>query len=72
MGSQNIEPASTRETLSVKSAKQITRNRNVLSPVDPFYDLYLRYGSMKNALELYKMLNQQNQDSNQPSSSGIR
>jgi len=68
MESQNIETASTRETLSAESATQIKRNRIVLSPVDPFYDLYLRYGSMKNALELYKRLSQQNNEQNQPSS----
>ncbi len=69
MGSQNNETAGTGEALSTESATQIKWNRIVLSPVDPFYDFYRRYGSMKNALELYKRLNQQNHDSNQPSSS---
>jgi len=65
MRSQKIEPAGAEETLSAKCATQIPGNWIVLSPVDPFYDLYLTYGGMKNALELYKRLNQ-------PSSSGIR
>ncbi|MBB4315892.1 hypothetical protein HNR56_003777 [Roseospira marina] len=54
MGSQNIEPSRTEETCSADSTTQITGARIVLSPVDPFYDLYLRYGSMKNALQHYK------------------
>jgi hypothetical protein len=54
MGSQKIEPANTEATRRAESGTQITRNRVVLSPVDPFYDLYLRYGSMKNALEQHK------------------
>ncbi|SDF02659.1 hypothetical protein SAMN05421720_12412 [Rhodospira trueperi] len=66
MGSQNNKTASTGEALSAESAAQIKWNRIVLSPVDPFYDFYMRYGSMKNALELHKKLNQQKRDSNQP------
>ena len=72
MGSQNSERVGAEETLAAESATQIKWNRIVLSPVDPFYDFYMRYGSMKNALELYKILNQQNRDSSEPYSSGIR
>jgi hypothetical protein len=65
MGSQNTERAGTEETLSAKPATKITRNQIVPASVDPFYDFYMKYGSMKNALELHKRLNQTHHESNQ-------
>ena len=62
MGSQNTERADTEESPSAKPDIQITRNGIAPASVDPFHDFYMRYGSMKNALELHKRLNQSNND----------
>lgn len=62
MGSQDIEPARAGATLLAESATHITRNRIVLSPVDPFHDVYLRCGSMNNTLEKSTIKDQYDKD----------